>query len=101
MDIKKFLALLCVIGVCESFISPVISPFHYKSIVKRNSNIPLRAFNISNGEINRPSGIIRKPIPIISFDEFFLNIKNINRMYLTSTCDRIIIVYGHGNKGVL
>lgn len=93
---------MCLIGIVESFVPPFTLPLYQrKFIVKKNNNIQLRAFNISNWEHKPVSSIIRKPIPIINFDEFFLNIKNINRMYLSSTCDRLVVIYGHGNKGVL
>lgn len=42
----------------------------------------------------------KTPIPIISFDTLLTNIKNVNHVIVSDTADRIIIIYGHGKKGV-
>lgn len=40
------------------------------------------------------------PIPIITFDTLVMNIKNINHVIISHNADRIIVIYGHGNRGV-
>ena len=50
---------------------------------------------IQNVPILRP-----KPIPVISFDVLFLNWNNVNRIFLSSDSDRIILFYGNDKKGV-
>lgn len=45
---------------------------------------------------------ISKPIPIpgISFDDLFLNWNMVNRIFLSSNRDRIVLLYGNDKKGV-
>lgn len=38
------------------------------------------------------------PIPVISFDDLFMNLKNINTAILTTNCDRLIILYNGGKQ---
>lgn len=39
------------------------------------------------------------PIPIMTFDDIFININGIKRVILTSNCDRVIVIYS-GKRGV-
>lgn len=43
--------------------------------------------------------INKHPIPLMTFDDIFLNINGMERVILTSNCDRIIAIY-NGKKGV-
>jgi hypothetical protein len=64
-----------------------------------NTSNASNASNASNDIQNVP--VLRpKPIPVISFDVLFLNWNNVNRIYLSSDSDRIILFYGNDKKGV-
>lgn len=60
-------------------------------LFNENSNVS----NVSIIPMLRP-----KPIPVISFDDLFLNWNIINRIFLSANRDRIIILYGNDKKGV-
>lgn len=50
-------------------------------------------------EYGRFIRINKLPIPLMTFDDIFLNINGIERVILTTNCDRIIVMY-NGKKGV-
>lgn len=51
--------------------------------------------NVTSVPMLRP-----KPIPVITFDELFLNWNIVNRIFLSANRDRIILLYGNDKKGV-
>lgn len=51
--------------------------------------------NTTNVPILKPT-----PVPIISFDDLFLNWNIVNCIYLSSNRDRIVLIYDNNKKGV-
>ena len=105
--IFRWATLFALCNATHSFFS--IKPVVVNAFMKRHYNnnaITLR--RMSNGadwknETNDTSAIplLRpKPIPIISFDDLFLNWHKVNRIFLSEDCDRIILLYGNDKKGV-
>lgn len=50
-------------------------------------------------EYGRFIRINKLPIPLMTFDDIFLNINGVDRVILTTNCDRIIVIY-NGKRGV-
>lgn len=55
--------------------------------------------NVSRPILNHPPIRTIEPIPIIEFDDIFLNINIINNVFLSANSDRIVIFYNN-KKGV-
>lgn len=108
--IFRWITLLALCNATQSFFNA--NPYMVKSIMKRNYSqnfLTLRRMSNDSNDSNGSNDsndtqsipVLRpKPIPVISFDVLFLNWNNINRIYLSSDSDRIIILYGNDKKGV-
>lgn len=98
----RLATLLALCNAAQSFFS--VTPI-MKSNYKMNhlNHLTFRCNNKGYGESDNSSyvPILRpKPIPVISFDDLFLNWNNVNRVFLSEDCDRIILLYGNDKKGV-
>lgn len=99
----KLLLLFAFYHITYSFFNT--KPF----LLKRSINHHYSCLKCSNYEQNDNLDTnctrnvpISKPIPIpeISFDDLFLNWNMVNRIFLSSNHDRIVLLYGNNKKGV-
>lgn len=99
----KLLLLFALYHISYSFFNT--KPFLLKRLInhhytclkcsnfKQNDNTSLNCTR--NVPISKPT-----PIPEISFDDLFLNWNIVNRIFLSSNRDRIVLLYGNDKKGV-
>lgn len=69
------------------------NPFHKCFIYKKTQCNLSYLDNINNYNNSLNQSNILYPIPTISFDEFFLNLNGITKLYMTQNKDRLIIDY--------
>lgn len=84
-------------NISNSFL--LLNPYIKPSIVKRNTVLRMNYLE----SIENSSGLVlrkpKKPIPIITFDDIFMNINSINNVFLSANSDRVVIFYNN-EKGV-
>lgn len=102
MLFSKIIYILFLALYLDSTVSFQVS----KNNFRFNSKPFITTLKARNDNFNDPwnySHIIRinpTPIPIISFDDLFRNLRLINRVILTTNCDRVIIFYDKEKRGV-
>lgn len=98
----KWATLLALCNATQSFFS--VKPMIVNAIMKSHYNTNLLTLRgMSNGGNGGNSSVPMlkpKPIPVMSFDDLFLNWNRVNRIFLSGDCDRIILLYGNDKKGV-
>lgn len=98
----RWATLFALCNATQSFFS--VKPILVNAIMKRHYNtnlLILRGTSKSSTFENSSMPVLKpKPIPIMSFDDLFLNWNSVNRIFLSEDCDRIILLYRNDARGV-
>lgn len=100
--IRKILWMFLMLNISDSFL--FLNPYIKHSIVKHSimKHYTTLRMNYLDSLENSSALVLRrpkKPIPLITFDDIFMNINSINNVFLSANNDRVVIFY-NDKKGV-
>lgn len=93
---RTFVFILFLASIVDAFVSKCVPILRQNKLQKSHFKTNMCSKNWNNKKVTND----KKPIPIISFDEMFMNVNNFKNAYISSNCDRIVFFFKNKTNGV-